>query len=171
MLLPKGSGDWLYTGIYPASTPPDNNGKKWYEDGYDASGWEKGACPAGYGDDDKATYSTKLENKNGSYFFRKEFEVESTEDMNALILKVASDNAAEVYINGTLVDKDPMIETPGGHDFNYWNRRVSIKSPALKKGRNLLAVYVYNNPGSSDIYLDLELEAKYLPVENGSEKQ
>jgi hypothetical protein len=68
---------------------------------------------------------------------------------------VASDDSADVYLNGVLVDKDPVLD----HDFEYWNREFEIPLKLFKPGTNTIAVYVRNHQGSHDIYLDMELAA------------
>jgi len=112
-----------------------------------------------YGDEPRAKYGTKLKKIQRRYFFRKRFYVKDLKEIKVLTLKVASDNSAIVYINGKEVDKDPVFGKSGGHEFAYWNREVNLDPSILKKGENLIAVYLYNNPGSSDAYLDVELNS------------
>jgi hypothetical protein len=70
-------------------------------------------------------------------------------------LRVASVDHADVYLNGVLVDHDPEDD----HEFAYWNRDVPIDIKHVKSGRNVVAVFVKNHKGSSDIYLDMEIAA------------
>jgi hypothetical protein len=72
---------------------------------------------------------------------------------------VASDDSAIVYVNGVLVDQDPEED----HEFRYWNRDVAVPAKHFKPGRNVLAVLVKNKPGSSDLYLDMEVSAR-VPI-------
>ena len=71
-------------------------------------------------------------------------------------LRVASDDHADVYLNGVLVDHDPEED----HEFAYWNRDIEIPLKHIKSGRNVVAVFVKNHQGSSDIYLDMEIAAE-----------
>jgi hypothetical protein len=73
-------------------------------------------------------------------------------------LAVASDDSAEVYLNGKLVSKDE-----GDHEFSYWNQEEAVPPGVLRPGRNVLAVRVSNGEGSSDLYLDAALTAQ-LPT-------
>ena len=164
-MLPKGSPGWKYNINYPKTEPSkDAQGKAWYQLDYDDTSWQKGKAPLGYGDEPRATYGTKLSKNRGSYYFRKSFKIKDLPSTNNLILRVASDNAAIVYLNGKLVDRDPIFlsdkfrtDPVGGHEFVYWNREVQVNPSLLKKGRNLFAVALYNDSFSSDAYLDLEL--------------
>ena len=69
-------------------------------------------------------------------------------------LQVASDNSATVWINGKQVDKED-----GDHEATYWNRTVEVAAGILKKDGNVVAVRVDNKANSSDIFLDLQIEA------------
>ena len=47
----------------------------------------------------------------------------------------------------------------------YWSllnpsQEFSSPSSILKEGENLIAVYLYNSPGSSDAYFNLEMEVR-----------
>src|SRR5207248_3305075 len=46
------------------------------------------------------------------------------------------------------------------HEFAYWNREVEAPAKVLKAGKNVIAAYVRNHQGSSDIYLDVEVTAQ-----------
>ena len=71
-------------------------------------------------------------------------------------LAVASDNSAEVYVNGQKADADPEAD----HEFRYWNREVELPVKLLRPGRNVIAVLVKNADGSSDLYLDVKVTAQ-----------
>src|SRR5262249_15594948 len=59
-------------------------------------------------------------------------------------------------LNGVLVDHDPEED----HEFAYWNRDVEIPAKHVKSGRNVVAVFVKNHAGSSDIFLHMEIAAE-----------
>src|SRR5262249_6218362 len=99
------------------------------------------------------------------FVFRREIEVPS-DLLNhkgvTFRMGVASDDSALVYVNGALVDRDPVED----HEFAYWNREIELQPKELKAGRNVIAVFVKNHQGSSDIYLDMEVSAQYaLPAQ------
>ena len=52
-------------------------------------------------------------------------------------VRVAADNAAQVYLNGALIDDDPAFATTNGHDAEYWNREIA--PVAFLPGLNVLA--------------------------------
>lgn len=53
----------------------------------------------------------------GDYYFRKHFNIENVSIINSARLYVLSDNRAEVYLNGYLIDNDTS-----SHKARYWNR-------------------------------------------------
>ncbi|UCG69689.1 MAG: metallophosphoesterase family protein [Thermoplasmata archaeon] len=139
--------EWRYseTDPQPPATP------SWSELGFDESSWLTGAAPLGFGD--SVVYGTVLNDNDGSYYFRNTFNLESSTEIVSASLNVASDNYANVYLNGILVDDD----SGANHEFSYWNRYVSVPPSIFQSGENTVAVFVYNTAGSSDVYMDLEL--------------
>ncbi|UCE39290.1 MAG: metallophosphoesterase [Thermoplasmata archaeon] len=150
-LIPRGA-NWRYNETDPQPVTSPN----WNQSGYDDSGWLTGDAPFGFGE--SVTYGTELNDNDGSYYFRKTFEIESVDDFVSLTLYVASDNDAMVYLNGILVDDD----SGANHEFEYWNRAVEIPLSALQEGTNIIAAFVYNTAGSSDAYFDLKLEGEVI---------
>jgi hypothetical protein len=135
----------------------DVKGDTWRQPDYDDSKWRTGKAPVGYGEDEIAKRKGTIVKEEGvSFVFRRAFDVPS--DLLAqkgvtFHLRVASDDHADVYLNGTLVDHDPEED----HEFAYWNRDIEVPLKHVKSGRNVVAVFVKNHKGSSDIYLDMEI--------------
>ncbi|UCE74107.1 MAG: metallophosphoesterase, partial [Methanomassiliicoccales archaeon] len=150
-LIPRGA-NWSYNETDPQPVTDPN----WNQSGYDDSGWLVGQAPFWFGE--SLTYGTELNDNNGSYYFRKTFEIESVDDYVSLTLYVASDNDAQVFINGILVDDD----LGANHEYAYWNRAVDVPVSVLWDGNNTIAAYVYNYHGSSDAYFDLKLDAEVI---------
>jgi hypothetical protein len=150
-ILPEGD-TWLYSEVdpQPVTSPA------WNEPGFDDSGWSSGPAPFGFGD--STTYGTVLNDNNGSYYFRKIFDVSSVDDFYSITIYVASDDHALVYLNGVLVDDDSGAD----HEFEYWNRAVDLPEGSLIEGSNTIAVFVFNTDGSSDVYFDLKLDAEII---------
>ena len=118
---------------------------------------KKGDAPFGYGYNRSifpAPVRTYVKPSNGM-IFRRNFVVDESKNYKSFDIKVASDNAATVYINGKQVDYDVMMKMVSGHEFTYWNREVNIPASSVKKGNNELVVLLGNDADSSDAYLDI----------------
>src|SRR5262249_10501357 len=140
-------------------------GDRWREPSFDDKGWRSGKAPIGYGEDEiLKRKGTVVKEQGVPFVFRRELEVPAdllSHKGVTVHMGVASDDSALVYVTGTLVDKDPVED----HEFAYWNREIELQPKQLKPGRNVIAVFVKNHQGSSDIYLDMEVSARYpLPA-------
>jgi hypothetical protein len=138
----------------------DVKGDSWRKPDFDDSKWRTGKAPIGYGEDEIAKRKGTIVKEQGvSFVFRRAFDVPSdllTQKGLTIHLRVASDDHADVYLNGEVVDKDPVDD----HEFAYWNRDIELPLKTVKSGRNVVAVFVKNHLGSSDIYLDMEIAAE-----------
>jgi hypothetical protein len=134
-------------------------GDAWRKPDFDDAAWRTGKAPIGYGEDEIAKRKGTIVKEEGvSFVFRRAFDVPSdllAQKGTTFQLRVASDDHADVYLNGEVVDKDPEDD----HEFAYWNRDVEVPLKHVKAGRNVVAVFVKNHQGSSDIYLDMEIAA------------
>jgi hypothetical protein len=136
-------------------------GSRWTAYEFDDKDWRTGKAPVGYGEDEIIRRKGTVVAEQGvSFVFRREFQM--PEELLArkgvtFRLCVASDDSAVVYMNGVLVDQDPVAD----HEFAYWNRDVEVAAKHFRPGRNVVAAYVRNHQGSSDIYLDMEISGSY----------
>lgn len=151
-LLEAGALGWKYIEASKVQ------GDAWKKADFNDGPWSTAKAPLGNGEDEINTRKgTTLSPTGVPFVCRRVVEVPAdvagAKDV-AFRLMVASDNSAEVYINGELADKDE-----GDHEFMYWNRDVELKAGLLKPGKNVIAVLVNNTSGSSDIYLDMEITA------------
>ncbi|MFB6166967.1 MAG: VWA domain-containing protein, partial [Candidatus Nanohaloarchaea archaeon] len=121
-IIPKKSM-WKWNASYPDSTPPEKDGVKWYEPGYNAE-WQENRTILGFGPE----ADTVLPDNGGDYFFRKKFEYNEPR-FKGFKAFVRSSDAASVYINGHLVDNDT-----GEHDGKYWNRVLNGVNPFFTDG-------------------------------------
>ena len=162
VLLAAGAEGWRFV----PSTPAAQSGGRWRNADFDDRNWRTGKAPVGYGEDElKKRRGTIIAEQGRPFLFRRAVDVPA-----ALIgqkgvtfqLSVASDDSAEVYLNGVLVDRDPEQD----HEFSYWNRDVEVEARHFRPGRNVLAVLVKNHQGSSDLYFDLELSAQ-ITIQKG----
>jgi hypothetical protein len=145
-------------------------GESWRNADFDDSKWRTGQTPIGYGEVEiAARKGTTISEKGEPFLFRRALDVSSdllSQKTVAFRLRVASDDSAVVYLNGAVIDKD----TADDHEFSYWNRDVEVAAKHFKAGRNLLAVLVKNQSGSSDLYLDVEVSAR-VPLAKGEQRQ
>lgn len=157
-----------------------NPGDEWQRPEYDDSMWKSGNAELGYGDGDENTivsYGPDEGNKYITTYFRKEFTVNSLQNVNSLELNILRDDGAIVYINGIEVARTNMPGGPvnlsttanavvGGMEeeifFNF-----ELDSGGLHEGTNLIAAEVHQvSPTSSDISFNLQLMA-YKKTGNG----
>jgi hypothetical protein len=161
VLLAQSTASWKFLPAKQVAAVGD----RWREPGFDDKGWRTGKAPIGYGEDEiLKRKGTVVQEQGVPFVFRRELDV-SADLLNhqgvRFHLNVASDDSALVYVNGALVDQDPVED----HEFAYWNREVGLQPKQFKAGRNVIAVFVKNHQGSSDIYLDLEVSAQFaLPA-------
>nr|MBC8462189.1 metallophosphoesterase [Deltaproteobacteria bacterium] len=139
--------NWKYTTYFPSLDG-------WFTDEYDAAAWSEGQAPFGYAG--KKNIKTKLV-EGCDYYFRKHFDIQDTAQFESVIVRVASADAAMVYLNGELIDKDPEWNGSKGHESAYWNRQVFLKPDAIRQGSNLIAVMLKDHNPSSKTYLDIEV--------------
>jgi len=90
---------------------------------------------------------------SGNYYFRKKFTIEDLSKINNTRIHVLSDDRAEIYLNGNLVDNDTSK-----HNAKYWNREIDINPNYLNSGDNIIAVKLHNYDSMSAKF-DLELTA------------
>jgi hypothetical protein len=158
VLLPESTIGWKYS-LASAEVTASNS---WIQSSYKDAGWRLGQSPIGYGQAEiHKRGGTIIGDKGRDFVFRRQFDVPpELLEMKGVQFRlcVASDDTATVWINGRLADQDPAID----HDFVYWNRDVELQKGIFKPGKNLVAVYVKNHRGSSDLYMDLEISASLL---------
>jgi len=133
------------------------DGNEWLKPDYVDTKWIKGKAPLGYGESAISEKEGTLVNVMGRpLLFRRKFAVDQKliDSKAGFKLLVASDDSATVWINGQEVDKEVA-----DHEPVYWNRMVDVAAGLLKKEGNVVGVRVNNKAGSSDIFLDLQLEA------------
>jgi hypothetical protein len=166
-LIGTGSS-WRYKddGITPAAG--------WSTTAYDASSWKVGAAPLGYGygslQKTTVSYGPDGAAKYISTWFRLTFTVADKTKYDQLTVKIARDDGAVVWINGSEVARSNMPSgaitptTPSathivGMDTTFhW---YSSSTTPLKNGDNVIAVEVHQFDGaSSDLFFDLELDAR-----------
>ncbi len=137
---------WLYSTSYPSGSPPaDENGSQWFEREYNDSGWSSGYAILGF---ESASYSpnvdTGIGDNGGNYYFRKHFNI-SDFSVESGEFYVLSDDGAEIYLNGYLIDDDTQE-----HNATYWDRPGSYISDDFEDGN----IGGWTTGGDSDWYAD-----------------
>jgi VCBS repeat-containing protein len=180
ILFPRGSV-WRYL---------DNGtdeGSAWRTAGYDDSAWVREDNPFnlgaeyGYGDAGQENrpertvvgFGPNPQQKYITTYFRRFFQLEDASAVTALTVWLLRDDGAAVYLNGQEILRNNLpagasYTTPAGpqtvslnDEFTYF--QFSVPHDALVSGENLLAVEIHqNDPTSSDISFDLELEATVI---------
>ena len=151
VVIAQSSDGWKFTAAAGVQ------GDDWLKTEYDDSKWAAGKTPLGYGETSLAEKKgTTIDLKGQPVLFRRKFSVDQKviDSKSKFKLQVASDDSATVWINGQQVDKEDI-----DHEPLYWNRTVEVAAGILKKDGNVIAARVNNKEGSSDIFLDLHLEA------------
>ncbi|MEM2130907.1 MAG: VWA domain-containing protein [Candidatus Woesearchaeota archaeon] len=93
----------------------------------------------------------EITNSTNSYYFRKNFTISDLSLVKKGILNLLSDDYAEVYLNGELIDLDIT-----SHTAQYWNRRgIKIEQDKFLLGNNVLAVKLVNSNLSAKFDLEL----------------
>lgn len=158
---------WLYhnNGSLPAAN--------WTSSALDDSQWSSGSSPLGYGTDSPQIATTLAHggvdsNRWITYYFRKHFTVTNVAAITSLLVNLQYDDAAAIYLNGTLVASTNLPGTWGNNTLalgaaaessgSYAWMPIPISTNPLVNGDNVLAVEIHQNgPGSSDVYFDLSL--------------
>jgi len=158
VLLAESTASWKFL---PASQVA-SVGNRWQGFDFADRSWRTGKAPVGYGEDEIIKRKgTIVAEKGVSFVFRRDFDMpKDLLEKKGVTFRVcvASDDHAVVYLNGTLVDRDPVDD----HEFAYWNRDVEVAAKHFRPGRNVIAAFVKNHQGSSDIYLDMEVSGNWV---------
>lgn len=152
VLVSQGS-HWKY---YNKSSAPAG----WTQPSFNDSAWAIGQTPFG---DSYSTVVSFFGTRN--YYFRSSFIILPGNVVQKLLLSVASDDYAIVYINGVLVDSDSVA----WHEAAYWNRNVYVNTSMLVTGNNTISVIGIN----SDVwaFFDLQLVATYYTASSSFSSQ
>jgi len=155
-----------------------DQGTAWYSQTFNDSSWAQGAAQLGYGDGDETTvlsYGSSSSNKYLTYYFRKTFTPQNTNNQEWVKLELLRDDGAVVYLNGTELIRSNMptgtityttkaAHTVAGSDEDYFNQYFFPDS-LLISGQNIIAVEVHQRTASSsDMSFDLKLSYTNLTI-------
>ncbi|MBN2111629.1 hypothetical protein JW707_00870, partial [Candidatus Woesearchaeota archaeon] len=149
--ITRKSTGWKYDDNDLSSDPSG-----WTSAGFDDSGWGEGQAGLGNG---YAGLNTIIARYEGYYYFRKKFDITNISDVQAAKLFVYSDDGADVYVNGNLIDNN----VDSSHTAAYWNREIDINTTDLVEGENIVAAKLRNRRTcffiwcwDTDVAFDLE---------------
>lgn len=161
---------WKYFATNSSTDP----GAGWAATNFNEAIWDTGAAPLGYGVPDETTtllsYGSDAANKIPAYYFRKKFVVVDPASIGLVTLKTRVDDGCVIYINGTEVPGARYLMTNGAITYQTFatnaapngkpEQLFSASPSLLQAGTNVIAVEVHQvGPGSSDVYLDMQVEA------------
>lgn len=156
MVLSRQEPGWKYD---DSDLPSDPSG--WTGIGFDDSGWSTGQAALGNG---YSGLNTVISQYEGYYYFRKKFNMTNVSSITDSKLYVYSDDGADIYLNGNLVDND----IGSTHTADYWNRVVQINPSQLNEGENIIAAKLRNSRQcfwmwcwDTDVAFDMEIVANY----------
>lgn len=150
--------------------PPEG----WNQSDFDDAGWLQGPAPVGYTRRfEPGTPLDDMEDNYSSVYFRKEFNLDTLEELTALIIDIDFDDGFVLYVNGV------ELEAVNMDDGRSWDSLASaaaatdplqividdVANSPFRIGTNTLAVQLHNRTiGSNDCYLDLRLsDGRFLP--------
>jgi len=162
IIVSRKSDGWKYNDD-DLPSPPTN----WYSISFDDSSWKSGT---GVFRNDYwwlGEPHTTLNKYEGDYYFRKKFNITNASKIKNAKLYVLSDNGADIYLNGNLIDNDYNGQPNGGA--SYWDREVNVDVSYFQDGENIIAARNYNRQSciwffgwicwATDVAFDLELVA------------
>jgi hypothetical protein len=157
-----------------------DQGFTWRNLGFNDSSWKTGAAPLGYGLADVATttsFGANPSNKHVTTYFRRSFFVPDARLVQRLILRMARDDGAVVYLNGSELWRENMpggaiafltpasSEVSGAAQTQFVER---VASPVgLITGTNVIAVELHQDSiVTPDARFDFELQVDSLVPAN-----
>ncbi|MDO4258553.1 MAG: fibrinogen-like YCDxxxxGGGW domain-containing protein [Actinomycetaceae bacterium] len=144
------SAFWSY---YYADHAPSAN---WAQSTFDASSWQSGAAPIGYGAEGLETPVQRLDSRPVASYYRTTFDVSDPHSGGDIVVSYVADDGAAVYVNGVEVSRTRM--SPG--TITHQTRAsAAIQTPAalaaptevviprqvLRTGTNVIAVESHLN--------------------------
>ena len=167
--------EYTHTRMWKYFTSKDGKGSnsKWHELNYDDSSWLPGSGVMGYNDKDNSAFNTVIEsgqkeNHYATVYFRSVFNLESVDNIKAIVARIMFDDAYVLYVNGKKVRVSNIDDSglDGSKFAGTWandsTEIVVIPASYLAKGSNVFAVEVHQHEAkSSDLKLFFEESVVY----------
>jgi hypothetical protein len=164
------NSQWSY---FKGTKEPSTPNTLWKGTDFNATSWAKGNSPFRYGDGSGGTELTDMQNNYTTCYIRKEFVINSIDDVDQLKLTVDYDDGFVIWINGNEiwktnapVDYAYNSGAINSHEFGELvNLTLEKDQQFLVNGTNVIAVQGFNfSKTSTDFYLNLKMEGiKKLP--------
>ncbi|HKQ39044.1 MAG TPA: hypothetical protein VJ063_13285, partial [Verrucomicrobiae bacterium] len=124
-----------------------NQGTNWRTPTFDHSAWPAGAAPLGFGE---PLIVTTTRTERVTYYFRHRFVATNVASLTNLTLHVLRDDGVIVYLNGTNVFRNNLVQNPtyttvasaNVEATNYIS--TNVNRGLLREGTNVLAAEVHN---------------------------
>jgi subtilisin-like proprotein convertase family protein len=131
-------------------------------DGPNGDVWLDGAAPFGFGEEEERNglkFATKFALNSTSAIFRKVvfLSMAQISVISRFRISCASDDYATVFFNGIPIFGETAPVRP--RNYAYWNDDKEFGRVLVKPGPNMVAVQLFNGATSSDMVMDLMLEA------------
>lgn len=157
-LISRKTSGWKYNDD-DLSSPPSG----WTDLTFDDSSWSSGTSVFRNGYSSLGSPRTILTRYAGDYYFRKKFTVDDASRIQDAKLYAVTDNGADIYLNGNLIDGN--YGSSGEGSAYYWNRDdIDVPNNYFVDGDNIIAVRLYNQLSCfwiwcwyTDVAFDLEL--------------
>jgi hypothetical protein len=142
---------------YLTLTP--QSGDSWRQLGFTPnSSWTQQRSPFTYGESSLTNVGYVFPSVPGDQYYRQEFSFTDQQLAQTVsgILRVASDDHADVWINNILV-----LDDHGDHEYKYWNEVVVVSRSVLRAGINVVTAINRNALPSSDSVFEAEFQLNY----------
>lgn len=146
-----------------------DQGTAWRGAAFDDSAWDSGPAQLGYGQGDERTavsYGTNAAVKHTTTWFRKQFTLDAAVPLRNCLLRLAFNDGAAVYLNGTEVFRrnlapdapfNQIATAPNNELQNFWHN-VAVNPALLLPGANTLAVELHRrSPDGLTLSFDAQL--------------
>lgn len=157
-----------------------DQGTGWIAPGFADAGWSNGSAKLGFntgtGNSGYATvlsFGSNASDKYRTYYFRREFVVNSVAAFTNLFLEVQRDDGIAVYLNGQDFYRNNLpagalaysLLATNASDNGAVIQSATLPLASLVNGTNVLAAEVHqSSAGSSDLMFDLQLTANPAPT-------
>lgn len=140
LVISRKATGWKYNEM-DLSSPPSG----WNQLGFDDSSWSAGTAVFRNNYWWLGSPSTTLTLYEGDYYFRKNFTISDSSAISDAKVYILSDNGADVYLNGNLVDGNYGEHAEMEGNAEYWDRdSIDVSNAFFQDGENVVAARMYN---------------------------